>query len=60
MVGKGKGRVKVGKLKVKKETVKDLTKGEKKNIEGGRRGNGETFVITRVCDPPKECACSTR
>ena len=58
MVGKGKPRVKVNKLKVNKETVKDLTKGEKKKIEGGRRGNGETHVITRLCDPPKDCACS--
>ena len=60
MVGKGKPRVKVNKLKVKKETVKDLTKGQEKKIEGGRRINGETILLTRVCDPPKDCGCSGR
>jgi len=31
-----KGRVKVGKLKVNKETVKDLTPSEEKEIQGGQ------------------------
>lgn len=33
---KKKGTVKVGKLKLKKETVKDLTGSEKKGIKGGQ------------------------
>jgi hypothetical protein len=33
--GTKKGRVKVGKLKLNKETVKDLTGGEGKRIKGG-------------------------
>jgi hypothetical protein len=33
--GKKGGRVKVGKLKLTKETVKDLTKTEAKKIKGG-------------------------
>ena len=31
-------RVKVGELKLHKETVRDLTSGEQKKIAGGRRG----------------------
>ena len=31
----GKAKVKVGKLQVNKETVKDLTKGEAKKVKGG-------------------------
>ena len=30
-----KGRVKVGKLKVNKESIKDLTSGEAKKVKGG-------------------------
>lgn len=33
--GAKKGRVKVGKLELNKETVKDLTSGEKKGVKGG-------------------------
>ena len=33
--GSKKGRVKVGKLELNKETVKDLTSGEKKGVKGG-------------------------
>ncbi|MBA3768426.1 MAG: hypothetical protein H0W99_15890 [Acidobacteria bacterium] len=32
-----KGRVKVGKLKLNKETVKDLTGSEAKKIKGGKK-----------------------
>ena len=60
MVGKGKAKVKVGKLKVNKDTVKDLTKGEKKKVRGGlQKGNGATIVSTRLCNPPNPaCGCS--
>ena len=34
--GEKKGKVKVGKLKLNKETVKDLTAGHQKHIKGGR------------------------
>jgi hypothetical protein len=33
--GEKKGKVKVGKLKLKKETVKDLTGDEQKRVKGG-------------------------
>lgn len=33
--GAKKGKVKVGKLKLNKETVKDLTSSERKQIKGG-------------------------
>jgi hypothetical protein len=34
--GEKRGKVKVGKLKLNKETVKDLTGGEQKQLKGGR------------------------
>ena len=34
-----KGKVKVGKLQLNKETVKELTGGEKKQLRGGVRKN---------------------
>jgi hypothetical protein len=45
--GKKKGKVKVSKLKVNKETVNDLTGAQKKNIRGGaiREGLNETKVL---------------
>ncbi len=43
---KKKGRVKVGKLNLNKETVRDLTPGEKKQVGGGIGG----FI--RVIRPP--------
>ena len=61
MVGKGKkSRVKFNKLKVNKDTVKDLTKGEEKKVKGGlQKINGATIVSTRLCNPPNpNCACS--
>ena len=33
-----KNRVKLGKLQLKKETVKDLSPGKQKQIKGGRKG----------------------
>lgn len=33
-----KRRVKVGKLKLKKETVKDLSRGEGTKVKGGKEG----------------------
>ena len=61
MVGKGKSRVKISKLKVNKETVKDLTKVEKKKVKGGlKKINGATIVSTKLCNPPNpNCACSS-
>lgn len=37
--GQKKGKVKVGKLKLNKETVKDLTDSERKQIKGGQISN---------------------
>ena len=34
--GAKRGKVKVGKLKLKKETVKELTGSEKKGVKGGQ------------------------
>lgn len=50
--GKKKGKVKVGKLKVNKETVKDLTGNQQKEIRGGAR----TYPKTLLC-PSKFPAC---
>ena len=33
--GEKKGKIEVGKLKLEKQTVKDLTAGEKKQVKGG-------------------------
>jgi len=38
VAGKTKARVKVGKLKTNKETLKDLSPGTKKQIQGGGFG----------------------
>ena len=43
-----KGRVKVGKLRLNKETVKGLSSHEQKQIKGGRRDNDT--------DPVSRCA----
>ena len=43
-----KGRVKVGKLKLKKETVKDLGRGEAGKIKGGYIG---TAANCQDCGP---------
>ena len=45
-----KGRVKVGKLKVNKETVKDLTGKEAKQVKGGvATGGGNTKATCYWC-----------
>ena len=54
--GQKKGRVKVGKLKLNKETVKDLTASEKKKVKG---------AVIPILKPPKlptmSCiGCATR
>lgn len=46
-VGKKGSRVKVGKLKLTKETVKDLTKTEAKKIKGG--GTMKTCAAKNMC-----------
>ena len=45
--GEKKGRVKVGKLKLNRETVKDLTSNQKKKVKGGliRRDGDETKLL---------------
>lgn len=45
--GEKKGRVKVGKLKLNRETVKDLTSNQKKKVRGGliRRDGDETKLL---------------
>ena len=44
--GKNKGRVRVGKLKLNKETLTDLTAGDYKKIKGG------AAPVTRACPNP--------
>lgn len=40
--GELKGKVKVGKLKLNRETVKDLTSEQQKRVKGGLLGNAST------------------
>lgn len=56
--GAKKGRVKVGKLSLTKETVKNLSAGEKKRVKGGVdvatglcAGTGDTCRCVRPPDP---------
>ena len=50
------GKVKVGKLKVNKETVKDLTADEKKEIKGGNlTGTGIICPIHKTVAPTIGC-----
>ena len=49
-----KSRVKVGKLKVNKETVKDLTDKESKQVKGGKGGRCAPSLVT-TC-PGVACA----
>ena len=46
--GEKRGKVEVGKLKLKKETVKDLTSSQQKEIKGGENNqNGIYTACTR-------------
>ena len=60
--GEKKSRVKVGKLKLNKETVKDLGDSEQNQIKGGIRGAGgcgtyeHTVPLSYTCVPD----CNTR
>jgi hypothetical protein len=48
---KEKGRVKVGKLQLNKETVKTLTSSERRKIKGGvREGDGGNFSRDAGCE----------
>jgi hypothetical protein len=51
-----KGRVKVGKLKLNKETVKDLTGSQLKKLQGGRTVN-TAAACSSPCDPPTRVLC---
>ncbi len=44
-VGAKKGRIKVGKLKVNKETVKDLHEHEGKGLKGGLGGGSRPVIV---------------
>lgn len=46
-----KGRVKVGKLKLNRETVKDLADSEARRVKGGAAKTRECVVETVVCTP---------
>jgi len=60
-----KGRVKVGKLKLNKETIKDLTDSEQKRAKGGIRvadeehsnpvANCLSFTCVTVCTRNLDC-----
>ena len=49
-----KGRVKVGKLKLNKETVKNLTNKDQSQLKGGARPriNGSTVCTQGYCQGP--------
>jgi hypothetical protein len=53
------GRVEIGKLKLNRETVKDLTTGEAKDVKGGFAGSGT--CPSAICKiPPYTSECPTR
>ena len=52
--GTKKGRVRVGKLKLNKETVKDLTPGDVKQIKGGL-----VVTVNYQCVPIQTVVCNT-
>ena len=52
--GGKKGKVQVGKLKLNKETVKDLTAGERKQIKGGL-----VVTVHYLCVPIQTVVCNT-
>ena len=49
-----KGKVKVGKLKLNKDTVKDLTASEQKRVNGGL-----VVTVHYLCVPVQTVACNT-
>jgi len=54
-----KGRVEVNKLKLNRETIKDLTTGEAKDVKGGFAGSGT--CPSAICTiPPYTSDCPTR
>jgi hypothetical protein len=48
-----KGKIKVGNLKLKKETVKNLTPQESKKIKGGASDHPLCAEDTRTCIRPR-------
>jgi hypothetical protein len=46
-----KSRVKVGKLTLNKQTIKDLTPGKQKQVKGGAIVGGQTVITCRTCCP---------
>jgi hypothetical protein len=52
--GEKKGKVKVGKLELNKETVKDLTSGERRQIKGG-----VVVTVHYLCVPVQTVVCNT-
>ena len=52
--GTKKGRVRVGKLKLNKETVKDLTRGEREHVKGG-----VVVTVHYLCVPIQTVVCNT-
>ncbi len=58
---KGKGKVKVGKLALNKETVKDLSTDDQKQVKGGLVVNTIIGIIIGPLDPPTlRCPPATR
>jgi len=55
--GAKKGRVKVGRLKLNRETVKDLTTEERKKVKGGAKPTARCTLPTDRClTMPPGCA----
>ena len=59
--GEKKGKVTVGKLKLNKETVKDLSTDEQKQVKGGLVVSTIVGIIIAPLDPPTlRCPIATR
>jgi len=50
-----KGKVKVGKLNLNKETVKDLAEAEAKKVQGGLRREASAISCAPTCDGSYTC-----
>ena len=60
-----KGKIKVDKLKLNKETIRDLTESDQKGVKGGIRGAGDdhsrpvenclSFTCVTVCTRNLDC-----
>ena len=57
--GEKRGKVEVGKLKLKKETVKDLTYRQQKEIKGGQANTAATCECVGTVCTRRATGCNT-